>query len=528
MSRKVRVMDEDRNDCRTQNLVARPTSQEFLRGDLAIAASGDERDALVAGATPARLGAQLGVDGGVLGRSVASDRPHPGAPVDGLELVDGGEQKPGDRHRHDTIEHAVTGRTLCVEHGPHAGSNAHERGHIDRLAASGNGGRHRRGPGQAVGGSNVKRSRPVIAFCVVGALGIATAIAIGATGGGTPSSLVPISPCRLVDTRPTPLTVGTRSTPIGASQTVTFQVTGANGQCTVPSDATGIASNVTIVNPTASSYLTVFPADSTRPNASNLNWTPTSPPTPNQVTVALSGTGALKVFNLAGSVDVIIDVVGYYVPSAGSGTTGPTGATGSGDGNLFRTYVGTYTVRNTNSGCGTGQLRTELVAITGADPVAPLSPCFDLTCGPFSSSPPITPGDVCPAGNANLQRLPEYDPDTVSYNIYNHCVNLRTALDLPAMAVESERWDGNVGNPLTQDFTRIPAGAYNPPELVFSLSAGSQGFGGGQSPATGASGGLILCSDISGFISTGYVMPSLVGSTSPIEGNPVWSIYAIA
>ena len=373
-----------------------------------------------------------------------------------------------------------------------------------------------------------RRSHAIALAMILVAGALLGAVAIGAVGGGTRSVLVPIAPCRLVDTRSAPLTVGTRATPIAGGETVTFQVTGTNGNCTIPSDATGIASNVTTVNPTSPSYLTVFPADASKPNASNLNWTATSPPTPNQVTVGLSASGAVKVFNLAGTIDVIIDVVGYYVPSAGSGTTGPTGATGSGDGNLFRTYVGTYTVRNTNSGCGTGQLRTELVAITGADPVAPLSPCFDLTCGPFSSSPPITPGDVCPAGNANLQRLPEYDPDTVSYNIYNHCVNLRTALDLPAMAVESERWDGNVGNPLTQDFTRIPAGAYNPPELVFSLSAGSQGFGGGQSPATGASGGLILCSDISGFISTGYVMPSLVGSTSPIEGNPVWSIYAIA
>lgn len=374
----------------------------------------------------------------------------------------------------------------------------------------------------------MKRSRPVIAFGLVGAIGIATAITIGATGGGTPASLVPISPCRLVDTRPAPLTVGDRSTPIGASQAVTFQATGTNGNCTIPSDATGIASNVTIVNPTAPSYLTVFPADATRPNASNLNWTPTSPPTPNQVTVALSGTGALKVFNLAGSVDVIIDIVGYYVPSGGGGTTGPTGATGSGDGNLFRTYVGTYTVRNTNAGCGTGQMRTELVAIAGADPVAPLSQCFDLTCGPLSSSPPITPGTTCPEGNASLQRLPEYDPDTFTNYIYNHCVNLRTALDMPAMAVESERWDGNVGNAIAQDIFRVPAGAYSPPDLVFSLSAGGQGFGGGQNPSTGASGGFILCSDISGYIEDGYVMPSLVGTTSPIEGNPVWSIYAIA
>ncbi|MEY3361583.1 MAG: hypothetical protein RL531_1302, partial [Actinomycetota bacterium] len=119
---------------------------------------------------------------------------------------------------------------------------------------------------------------------IIGAGGIG-AIAIGAADGGTASVLVPIAPCRLVDTRPAPLTVGSRNTPIGPGQTITFQVTGTNGNCTIPTDATGIASNVTTVNPTAGSYLTVFPADAARPNASNLNWTASSPPTPNQVTV---------------------------------------------------------------------------------------------------------------------------------------------------------------------------------------------------------------------------------------------------
>ena len=126
---------------------------------------------------------------------------------------------------------------------------------------------------------------------VLGGGAILGAVAIGASGSSNASVLVPIAPCRLVDTRSAPLTVGTRATPIGSGETVTFQVTGTNGNCTIPTEATAIASNVTTVNPTAGSYLTVFPADAARPNASNLNWTPSSPPTPNQVTVGLSSTG---------------------------------------------------------------------------------------------------------------------------------------------------------------------------------------------------------------------------------------------
>ena len=155
------------------------------------------------------------------------------------------------------------------------------------------------------------------------------AVAIGATGTGTSSVLVPITACRLLDTRPAPLTVGTRSTPIGANQTVTFQVTGTNGDCTIPGSATAIAANVTAVNPTAPSYLTVFPGDASKPNSSNLNWNASSPPTPNQITVALASDGSIKMFNLSGSIDIVVDIVGYFIPeSGGAGSTGATGATG--------------------------------------------------------------------------------------------------------------------------------------------------------------------------------------------------------
>lgn len=162
---------------------------------------------------------------------------------------------------------------------------------------------------------------------------LAATTAFGVIGGvraaspGAPSSFVPITPCRMVDTRATE-TVGTRSTPIGPSQAVTFNVWGTNGNCTIPNTAVGIVTNTTAVNPTDSSFLTVWPADASQPLTSNLNWIPTSPPTPNQVTVGLSATGAVNVFNKHGSVDVIIDIVGYYLPTpTPTPTTTPTSTT---------------------------------------------------------------------------------------------------------------------------------------------------------------------------------------------------------
>ncbi|MCU1367744.1 MAG: hypothetical protein JWN39_3383 [Ilumatobacteraceae bacterium] len=158
-------------------------------------------------------------------------------------------------------------------------------------------------------------------------LGGALTLAHADAGASQPSSLVSITPCRLVDTR-ADQSVGMRSSPLAAAETADFAVWGTNGNCTIPATATGIVSNVTAVNGTAGSFLTVYPGDAAQPLSSNLNWTAKSPATPNLVTVGLSATGGIKAFNHDGNVDVIIDIVGYYQPSAAGGAGGASGPQG--------------------------------------------------------------------------------------------------------------------------------------------------------------------------------------------------------
>ncbi|MCU1389022.1 MAG: hypothetical protein JWL72_2360 [Ilumatobacteraceae bacterium] len=152
----------------------------------------------------------------------------------------------------------------------------------------------------------------------------------GAATSGTSSVYVPSVPCRLADTRPAPDGVGARIGAINGAETVNFAVWGSNGGCTIPATATGIVTNITAVNATASSYVTVFPADAVaRPAASNLNVVAGGPPSPNQVTVGLSSTGAISAYNNSGTVDLIIDVVGYYqAASTGTGLPGSQGPQG--------------------------------------------------------------------------------------------------------------------------------------------------------------------------------------------------------
>jgi len=143
---------------------------------------------------------------------------------------------------------------------------------------------------------------------------------VDAAPGDTDATLVPITPCRLIDTRPGGDRVGIHGA-FSTADTTTIAAHGTNGNCTIPSDAVGLSLNVTAVGATARSFLTIWP-DGTLPKASSLNPGPGQPPTPNAVTTTLSGAGSFNVFNKAGSVDVIIDINGYYTKESLQELTG--------------------------------------------------------------------------------------------------------------------------------------------------------------------------------------------------------------
>jgi len=170
------------------------------------------------------------------------------------------------------------------------------------------------GYGRAGGVSRVRWAAIGAAIAVsLGAGGFAvTQVTNAGTSTGERDVFVPITPCRLFDTRAT-ATVGPRNTPLGPADSMTQSVTGTNGNCTLPLDAAGVAMNVTTVNGTATSFLAIWPADVTQPLASSLNWIAGSPPTPNKVDVKLSADGRISLFNNGGTVDVLADVVGYYI-----------------------------------------------------------------------------------------------------------------------------------------------------------------------------------------------------------------------
>jgi hypothetical protein len=71
--------------------------------------------------------------------------------------------------------------------------------------------------------------------------------------------------------------------------------------------------NVTAVDPSTGTFLTLWPAGVARPLSSNLDPAPGQPPTPNLVTVGVGTGGQVSIFNSVGTIDVIADVTAYYV-----------------------------------------------------------------------------------------------------------------------------------------------------------------------------------------------------------------------
>ncbi|MCB0916845.1 MAG: hypothetical protein KDC23_14290, partial [Actinobacteria bacterium] len=112
-----------------------------------------------------------------------------------------------------------------------------------------------------------------------------------------------IAPVRLLDTRE-----GAGS--VGPGKTIDLQVAGVKG---IPANATAVALNVTVTGPTSPGYLTVFPAGSGRPDASNLNFQ-TGQTVPNMVIAKVGAGGKVSIFNSHGSSHVIVDATAYFEP----------------------------------------------------------------------------------------------------------------------------------------------------------------------------------------------------------------------
>jgi hypothetical protein len=153
----------------------------------------------------------------------------------------------------------------------------------------------------------------------------------------SPAAYASISPCRLFDTRTghgvCSGAVPVAATPVAAGQAIAVQVAGVAG---IPVSATAVVLNVTGVNATAPTFVTVWPDLGTRPLASNLNLS-TPGAASNLVIVPIGSNGKVDFYNARGSIELLADVAGYFAP------TSPAGYTPDGPCRVFDTRGGTGT-----------------------------------------------------------------------------------------------------------------------------------------------------------------------------------------
>ncbi|MGA3185277.1 MAG: CHAP domain-containing protein [Candidatus Dormibacteria bacterium] len=149
-------------------------------------------------------------------------------------------------------------------------------------------------------------------------LGLALgALALGVVGlspawvPGVGSPYVPLSPYQLIDAS---LTGG----PLDAEGTLDVTVAGVDR---VAADAVAVVLNVTVTAPTATSQITVYPAGGSIPTIANLSFS--SGETVTSLTIAPIGTdGQIAISNATGTVQVAVDLEGYFAADSRSSTAG--------------------------------------------------------------------------------------------------------------------------------------------------------------------------------------------------------------
>ena len=125
------------------------------------------------------------------------------------------------------------------------------------------------------------------------------------------SVYAPVTPRRILDTR---TGLGASRRPVPANTSIVLQVPG------LPSTATAVTLNVTALGATTPTTVTAYPANMSRRLTANLNLVPRRT-VATQVTVGVAPGGTVRLYNSAGSVNLVADLAGYFRTGTGAGYT---------------------------------------------------------------------------------------------------------------------------------------------------------------------------------------------------------------
>jgi hypothetical protein len=130
------------------------------------------------------------------------------------------------------------------------------------------------------------------------------------------SPLVTLPPARVYDSRVGQLPSTGPKSPITNGSTVNVDVTGTQaggGPSGVPSGASTVLGNITVVNPSAGVFLTVFAQGASPPVTSNINASAAGQVVANNFTSKLGTSHGISIKCGGGPTDFVIDIFGYYL-----------------------------------------------------------------------------------------------------------------------------------------------------------------------------------------------------------------------
>ena len=119
-------------------------------------------------------------------------------------------------------------------------------------------------------------------------------------------SFFTVTPCRIFDTRDATGEYG--GPQLAASMARQFTVW---NRCGIPSTATAVAINLTVIGPTGAGYLVVYPPNIPTPGTATLNYK-SSVTRSNNAVVTLDNSGKIEVFTGVGATHAAMDVTGYF------------------------------------------------------------------------------------------------------------------------------------------------------------------------------------------------------------------------
>jgi Tol biopolymer transport system component len=155
--------------------------------------------------------------------------------------------------------------------------------------------------------------RCLVVFGLVAAILPLPTVGVGSSvsAGAFVDTFHGLSPARVLDTRSGTPTVDGQFQGIGALGPGAVLDLALAGRAGVPVGAAAVALNVTVTEPTAGGFLTVFPSGAPAPNAANVNFTPGAT-VGNSVVMSLGTGGAVSILNSSGTSHVVVDVLGWF------------------------------------------------------------------------------------------------------------------------------------------------------------------------------------------------------------------------